>query len=98
VLPWSVTERSGAFTKGRQACSNGWCPIFLFCMACFEPVLSCFLRRDRPVPIPAPGIQLVSLSHVEDLASLLASVPGNSAALKQHFNLVADRSITFDGT
>lgn len=32
------------------------------------------LMRDRPVPIPAPGIQLVSLSHVEDLASMMAKV------------------------
>ena len=30
------------------------------------------LLRNRPVPIPAPGIQLVSLSHVEDVASLMA--------------------------
>ena len=30
------------------------------------------LLRNRPVPIPAPGIQLVSLTHVEDVASLMA--------------------------
>ena len=30
------------------------------------------LLRNRPVPIPAPGIQLVSLTHVEDIASLMA--------------------------
>ncbi len=34
------------------------------------------LLRNRPVPIPAPGIQLTSLSHVEDVASLLAKVRG----------------------
>lgn len=32
------------------------------------------ILRDRPVPIPAPGIQLVGLSHVEDIASMLAKV------------------------
>ena len=32
------------------------------------------IMRDRPVPIPAPGIQLVGLSHVEDIASMLAKV------------------------
>ncbi len=53
--------------------------------------------RDRPVPIPGPGVQLTTLSHVEDLAALLATVPGNSAAVKQHFNLCSDRCITFDG-
>lgn len=53
--------------------------------------------RDRPVPIPSPGIQLVNLSHVEDLAEMMAAVPGNGAAIKQHFNLASDRAITFDG-
>lgn len=28
--------------------------------------------RGRPVPIPAPGIQLTTLTHVEDVASMLA--------------------------
>ena len=32
------------------------------------------ILRDRPVPIPAPGIQLVALSHVEDVAAMLAKV------------------------
>ena len=32
------------------------------------------ILRDRPVPIPAPGIQLVALSHVEDVASMFAKV------------------------
>lgn len=53
--------------------------------------------RDRPVPIPAPGLQLTSLSHVEDLADMMSRVPGNPAAVKQHFNLCSDRCITFDG-
>ena len=34
------------------------------------------LLRNRPVPIPAPGIQLVSLTHVEDVASMMAKVRG----------------------
>jgi nucleoside-diphosphate-sugar epimerase len=53
--------------------------------------------RDRPVPIPAPGIQLVNLTHVEDVASMMAKVPGNSAAVGQHYNVVSERYITFDG-
>jgi hypothetical protein len=40
-------------------------------------------RSDRPVPIPAPGVQLTSLSHVEDIASMLAAVPGNRNAIGQ---------------
>lgn len=49
------------------------------------------------MPIPSPGTQLVNLSHVEDLAEMLAAVPGNDAAVRQHFNLASDRAITFDG-
>lgn len=41
------------------------------------------LLRDRPVPIPAPGIQLTSLSHVEDLASLMAKVRGRPWPLRK---------------
>lgn len=32
------------------------------------------IMRDRSVPLPAPGVQLVTLSHVEDVASMLAAV------------------------
>ena len=53
--------------------------------------------RDRPVPIPAPGVQLTSLSHVADVANMLAKVPGNKAAIGQHFNVCSDRCITLDG-
>lgn len=55
------------------------------------------ILRDRPVPIPAPGIQLTSLSHVEDLADMMARVPGNDIAIGRHFNLCSDRCISFDG-
>ena len=53
--------------------------------------------RGRPVPIPAPGIQLVTLSHVEDLAAALAAVPGNPAAVGEHLNLCSDRTISHTG-
>ena len=36
------------------------------------------LLRNRPVPIPSPGIQLVSLTHVEDVASMMAAVRADS--------------------
>jgi nucleoside-diphosphate-sugar epimerase len=49
------------------------------------------------VPIPTPGVQLVTLSHVEDVASMLAAVPGNSAAIRQHYNICSDRQISFVG-
>lgn len=53
--------------------------------------------RGRPVPLPAPGIQLVTLSHVEDLAAALAAVPGNAAAVGKHLNLCSDRTVTHAG-
>ena len=53
--------------------------------------------RDRPVPLPAPGLQLVSVTNVSDAAKCLAAVPGNQAAVKQHFNLTSDRAITHSG-
>jgi nucleoside-diphosphate-sugar epimerase len=37
--------------------------------------------RGRPVPIPAPGVQLVTLSHVDDLAAAMAAVVGNDGAI-----------------
>lgn len=49
------------------------------------------------MPIPTPGVQLVTLTHVEDVASMLAAVPGNPAAVRQYFNVCSDRAITFDG-
>lgn len=52
-------------------------------------------RSDRPVPIPAPGVQLTTLSHVEDVASMLAAVPGNKKAVHQMYNVCSDRCITF---
>jgi hypothetical protein len=42
-------------------------------------------------------VQLVTLSHVEDVASMLAAVPGNSAAIRQHYNICSDRQISFVG-
>ncbi len=54
--------------------------------------------RERPVPIPAPGIQLTSLTHVEDVASMLALVPGNRKAIGQMYNVCSDRCISFVGT
>lgn len=53
--------------------------------------------RDRPVPIPGPGIQLTTLSHVDDVAAMLALVPGNPSAVGQQYNVCSDRCITFDG-
>ena len=53
--------------------------------------------RGRPVPIPSPGVQLVSLSHVDDLAAAMAAVVGTEGAKRQHLNICSDRAITLAG-
>lgn len=55
------------------------------------------ISRGRPVPIPSPGVQLVTLSHVDDLASAMAAVVGNEGAKRQHLNICSDRAITLVG-
>ena len=49
------------------------------------------------MPLPTPGMQLVSLTNVSDAVKLLATVPGTSAAVKQQYNLTSDRAITHSG-
>jgi nucleoside-diphosphate-sugar epimerase len=43
------------------------------------------------------GIQLTSISHVEDVASMMALAAGNRTALRQHYNACTDRTISLDG-
>lgn len=42
-------------------------------------------------------MQLTSISHVEDVAALIAAGVGNSAAIGQHYNACSDRTMTLDG-
>ena len=37
------------------------------------------------------------MTHVEDVASMLAAVPGNHKAIGQSYNVCSDRTYTFDG-
>jgi nucleoside-diphosphate-sugar epimerase len=53
--------------------------------------------RDRPVPIPGNGMHLTQFGHVQDLATAMAAVLGNSQALRQIYNISGDRAVTFDG-
>uniref|UniRef100_I2CPE2 NAD(P)-binding domain-containing protein n=1 Tax=Nannochloropsis gaditana (strain CCMP526) TaxID=1093141 RepID=I2CPE2_NANGC len=55
------------------------------------------LVRDKPLPLPLHGDQFTTLTHVEDVASLLAAVVDNPQALRQVFNCASDRCITFKG-
>ncbi|GAB5037944.1 chloroplast stem-loop binding protein of 41 kda chloroplastic-like [Nannochloropsis oceanica] len=53
------------------------------------------ITRGRPVPLPLSGDQFTTLTHVEDVAALLASVVDNPKAVNQIFNCATDRYITF---
>ena len=54
--------------------------------------------RGLPIPIPGDGTQLVSLTHSEDVASLLASPLNNEAAAvaQRFFNCGTDRLVSYD--
>lgn len=53
--------------------------------------------RDKPVPIPAPGVQLTSLTNVEDVASMIVCAVGCDGAKKETFNIATDRYVSLDG-
>uniref|UniRef100_A0A0D9WWT5 NAD-dependent epimerase/dehydratase domain-containing protein n=1 Tax=Leersia perrieri TaxID=77586 RepID=A0A0D9WWT5_9ORYZ len=54
--------------------------------------------RGRAVPIPGSGMQLTNITHVRDLASMLAlAVENPGAAAGKIFNCVSDRAVTFNG-
>ncbi|CAM9106742.1 unnamed protein product [Choristocarpus tenellus] len=48
------------------------------------------------IPLPWHGDQFVTLTHAEDVASMLTSVIGNSDAVGQVFNCATDRYITYN--
>ncbi|KAL7572704.1 hypothetical protein ACA910_008977 [Epithemia clementina (nom. ined.)] len=55
------------------------------------------LVRDLPLPIPGDGTQLVSLTHAEDVASILASPLNDEAAAIQqrYFNCGTDELVSY---
>ncbi|KAH7296314.1 hypothetical protein KP509_26G018800 [Ceratopteris richardii] len=54
--------------------------------------------RDRPVPIPYPGVQVTNISHVKDLSSMITlAIENPDAANGITFNAVSDRGVTFNG-
>jgi len=55
------------------------------------------ILRDRPVPVPFSGTNLVSLSHVEDLATMIAAAVGKVEAVGQAFNLTSDTPLSHAG-
>ena len=53
--------------------------------------------RGRPCLIPGSGVQLTSVSHAEDLGSMLALAVGNPAAHGQVFNATTNKAVTLAG-
>ena len=53
--------------------------------------------RKLHTPLPLSGEQLVCLTHVEDVASLITAAIGNDKAKNQIFNCGTDRYISYKG-
>lgn len=53
--------------------------------------------RQLPIPLPLSADQLVCLTHCEDVAGLIESAIGHSAALNEVFNCGTDRYISYQG-
>lgn len=59
-------------------------------LATREPGFFARLEQGRPILIPGEGFPFVHLVHVQDVASLLAAVAGNSKATGQIYNVAGD--------
>ncbi|KAK3278543.1 hypothetical protein CYMTET_13523 [Cymbomonas tetramitiformis] len=55
------------------------------------------ILRDRPVPIPGDGLQLVGLSNYEDCGKVLAAAALNPKAIRSVYNLTSDTLVSFNG-
>lgn len=55
------------------------------------------LVRNLPILIPSGGLHFTQFGHVEDLASSMSKVLGNSKAIGQIYNISGDRYVTFKG-
>jgi len=53
--------------------------------------------RKLPIPLPNHGDQLVCVTHIEDVCSLISTAIGNSKAINQVFNCGSDRYISYRG-
>jgi len=62
-------------------------------LATREPSVFRKLELGRPILVPAEGFPFVHLVHVQDVADLMASIPGNPAAVGKVYN-VAGAEVT----
>jgi len=54
-------------------------------------------HRNLPIPLPLSGEQLVCLTHVEDVASLISAALGHPKATNEVFNCGTDRYVSYKG-
>ena len=62
-------------------------------LASREPSVFRKLELGRPILVPAEGFPFVHLVHVQDVADLMASIPGNPNAVRRTYN-VAGAEVT----
>lgn len=55
------------------------------------------VHRQLPIPLPLHGDQLLSLTHIEDAAQLVALSIGQPQAINEIFNCGTDKYITYSG-
>ena len=75
-------------------------PQYLYGGKCSKRYLDFFIgraSRKLPIPVPHNGDQLVCLTHIEDLSSLITASVSNLNAYNQIFNVGSDRYISYKG-
>lgn len=88
------------YLKSQQIPSTVFQPLYIYGPNTAKDCEQWFVDRvirGRAVPIPEPGVQLTTLTHVEDVAGMIAAAVGKQKALGQHYNVCSDRCITFTG-
>ena len=66
-------------------------------LATREPSVFRKLELGRPILVPAEGFPFVHLVHVQDVADLMASIPGNDAAIGQIYNVAGSELTSVTG-
>lgn len=63
-----------------------------------DPIFFARLEAGRPMLVPGDGFAMVHLIHVNDVARLMASIPGNQRAVGQAYNVAGTDFATLVGT
>jgi nucleoside-diphosphate-sugar epimerase len=66
-------------------------------LATREPSVFRKLELGRPILVPAEGFPFVHLVHVQDVADLMASIPGNPKAIGQLYNVAGSELTSITG-